>query len=150
MAYTRAYYTEEINAPADLVWPLFGAFNCLPAILPKLVAKSEMDKTGLIRILTIRDGTLYKRYGRLIRYDTPNRTLVNQLIDKQHSRVPVKNYSATIRVRKITNRRCAVTWSGRFEPKHGTPKEVRGQIEAVYAAGISGVKRKLGIKTRRR
>jgi len=148
MAYTRAYYTEEIAAPADQVWSLLGAFNCLPAILPKLVAKSEMDKTGLVRILTIRDGTLYKRYEQLIRYDAPNRTLVYQLIDKQRSRVPVKNYSATIRVRKITNRRCAVAWSGRFQPKHGTPKEVRSQVEAVYAAAISGVKRKIGINIR--
>jgi len=61
-----------------------------------------MDKTGLVRILTIRDGTPYKRYEQLIRYDAPNRTLVYQLIDKQRSRVAVKNYTATIRVRKIT------------------------------------------------
>jgi len=42
-----------------------------------------MDKTGLVRILTIRDGTPYKRYEQLIRYDAPNRTLVYQLIDNQ-------------------------------------------------------------------
>jgi hypothetical protein len=150
MAYTRAYYSEDISAPADQVWPLIGAFNRLPAILPKLVAKSEMDKTGLVRILTIRDGTLYKRYEQLIKYDAPNRTLVYELIDKQRSRVPVKNYTATIRVRKISNRRCTVTWSGRFEPKHGTPKDVRSAVEAVYVAGIAGVKKQLGINTRQK
>jgi len=149
MAYTRAYYTEEVGAPAEEVWSLLGAFNCLPAILPKLVAKSEMDKTGLVRILTIRDGKPYKRYEQLIRYDAPNRTLVYQLIDKQRSRVAVKNYTATIRVRKITNRRCVVAWSGRFEQKHGTPKEVRSLVEGVYAAAIGGVKRKIGLQTRR-
>ena len=44
MTYTRANYAEESAAPAEEVWVLLGTFNCLPVILPKLVAKSEMDR----------------------------------------------------------------------------------------------------------
>ena len=125
MVYTRAYYEEKINASADQVWAEFGAFNSLPAILPKLVAKSELDKTGLIRCLTIKDkdGTRYKRYERLIKYDALTHTLIYELIDKANSRVPVKNYTATIKVRK---------------------EEVRPLVEKVYADGIAGGRALLG------
>ncbi len=151
MAYTRAFFSEEIDAPADQVWSVLGAFNCLPAILPKLVAKSELDKTGLVRGLTIRDGDgrLYKRYERLIKYDALTHTLVYRLIDRPRSRVPVRNYTATVKVKKITSGRCSVVWSGRFHPRHGTPDEVRAQVERVFAAAIEGVKRKIGIPASR-
>jgi len=150
MVYTRAYYEEKINASADRVWAVFGAFNSLPAILPKLVAKSELDKTGLIRCLTIKDndGTLYKRYERLIKYDAPSHCLIYELIDKPNSRVPVKNYTATIKIKKLTGGRCCVAWSGRFQPKFGTPNDVRPLVEKVYADGIAGVKKKIGRKAR--
>ena len=148
MAYTRAFFSEEIDAPADQVWSVLGAFNCLPAILPKLVAKSELDNTGLVRSLTITDGVgrPYKRYEQLIKYDALTRTLVYRLIDRPRSRVPVRDYTATIKVKKITSGRCRVAWSGRFQPKHGTPNEVRAQVESVYAAAIDGVKRKISIQ----
>ena len=148
MAYTRAFYSEKINASADQMWSVLGAFNRLPAILPKLVAKSELDKTGLIRILTIKDtdGTRYKRYERLIKYDALSHTLVYELIDKARSRVPVKDYTARIKITKISSKRCTVAWSGRFHPKFGTPNEVRPLVEKVYADAIAGAKKQIGGK----
>ena len=150
MVYTRAFYEEKINASADQVWAEFGAFNSLPAILPKLAAKSELDKTGLIRCLTIKDkdGTRYKRYERLIKYDALTHTLIYELIDKANSRVPVKNYTAKIQIKKVAGGRCSVAWSGRFHPKFGTPNEVRPLVEKVYADGIAGVKKQISRKAR--
>ena len=81
----------------------------------------------------------------LIMYDARTRTLIYELIDKPRSRVPVKNYTAKIKVKEISEQRCLVQWSGRFRPKYGMPDEVRARVEGVYATAIRGAKRKLGL-----
>jgi hypothetical protein len=146
MAYTRAKVVEEISATADRVFGEIGAFNNLPVIMAGTITRSTLDKKGVVRTLRIKGmkGSLDET---LLKYDTATRVQIYAITADPDDMVPFTDYTATIRVKPITSRRCAVEWTSRFVPKRGKTKaECLEFVEGIYKAGIAGTRAVLGVK----
>ncbi len=150
MAHTKAFVSAKIAASADKVWDVLGGFNNLPAIMPKVIATSVLDRPGVVRTLTIK-GASGKLHERLLKYDAKHRVQVYEVIDTPRNLVPFTDYTATIRVRQSASRSSTIEWSSRFKPKKGvTVAEARAFAHNVYETGIEGTKKKLGLATRKK
>jgi hypothetical protein len=146
MAYTRAKVVEQISASADRVFGEIGAFNNLPVIMADAITRSTLNKKGTVRTLRIKGmrGTLDET---LLKYDTATRTQVYTITADPDDMVPFEDYTATIKVKPITSRRCAVEWTSRFVPKKGKTKaECLEFVEGIYRTGIAGTREVLGVK----
>jgi len=146
MAYTRAKVVEEISASADRVFGELGAFNNLTVIMAGTVTRSTLDKKGTTRTLKVKGvkGTLDET---LLKYDTATRTQSYTITADPDDMVPFTDYTATIKVKPITSRRCAVEWTSRFVPKQGKTKaECLEFVEGIYRGGIQGTRDVLGVK----
>jgi hypothetical protein len=149
MAHTKAYVSAKIAASADKVWDVLGGFNNLPAIMPKVIAKSELDRPGVVRTLTIK-GASGKIHERLLKYDAKNYIQEYRVLDTPKNMVPFTDYTATIRVKQSSSRSSTIEWSSRFKPKKGvTEDEARAFAHNVYETGIEGTKKKLGLAKRK-
>jgi hypothetical protein len=149
MAHTKAFVSAKIAASADKVWDVLGGFNNLPAIMPKVIATSVLDRSGVVRTLTIK-GASGKLHERLLKYDAKHRVQVYEVIDTPRNLVPFTDYTATIRVKQSASRSSTIEWSSRFKPKKGvTAAEARAFAHNVYETGIEGTKKKLGLATRK-
>ena len=146
MAYTRAKVVEEISASADRVFGELGAFNNLPVIMAGAITRSTLNKKGTVRTLRIKGmkGTLDET---LLKYDTATRTQIYRITDDPNDLVPFYDYTATIKVKPITSRRCQVEWTSRFMPKRGKTKaECIEFVGGIYRGGIQGTREVLGVK----
>ena len=146
MAYTRAKVVEEISASADRVFGEIGAFNNLPVIMSEAITRSTLNKKGTVRTLKIRGmkGALDET---LLKYDTATRVQVYRITADPDDLVPFVDYTATIKVKPITSRRCQVEWTSRFVPKRGKTKaECIEFVDGIYRGGIAGTREVLGVK----
>ena len=83
----------------------------------------------------------------LLKYDTATRTQIYAITADPDDMVPFQDYTATIKVKPITSRRCAVEWTSRFVPKKGKTKaECIEFVEGIYCTGIQGTREVLGVK----
>ena len=57
--------------------------------------------------------------------------------------LPVKGYSATVKITDKGNGTCNVNWSGTFEPK-GDAVAASKVVEGIYKGGIAGARRAVG------
>ena len=146
MAYTRAKVVEQISASADRVFGEIGAFNNLPVIMADAITRSTLNKKGTVRTLRIR-GVRGSLDETLLKYDTATRTQIYAITADPNDLVPFVDYTATIRVKPITSRRCEVEWTSRFVPKRGKTKaECLEFVEGIYRTGIAGTREVLGVK----
>ena len=132
MAYTRAKVVEEIGASADRVFGEIGAFNNLTVIMAGAITRSTLNKKGTVRTLKVKGikGSLDET---LLKYDTATRTQIYTITADPDDMVPFGDYTATIKVKPITSRRCAVEWTSRFVPKKGKTKaECLEFVEGIY------------------
>jgi hypothetical protein len=146
MAYTRAKVVEEISASADRVFGEIGAFNNLTVIMAGAITRSTLNKKGTVRTLKVKGikGALDET---LLKYDTATCTQIYRITADPDDMVPFADYTATIKVKPITSRRCEVEWTSRFVPKRGKTKaECLEFVEGIYRAGIAGTREVLGVK----
>ena len=146
MAYTRAKVVEEIGASADRVFGEIGAFNNTPVTMAGTITRSTLDRKGVVRTLKIKGvkGTLDET---LLKYDVATRVQSYTITADEHDIAPFNDYTATIKVKPITSRRCQVEWSSRFVPKTGKTKaECIEFAEDIYRLGIAGTREVLGVK----
>ena len=146
MAYTRAKVVEEISASADRVFGEIGAFNNLPVTMAGTITRCTLDRKGVVRTLKVKGvkGTLDET---LLKYDTATRVQTYTITADPDNMVPFGDYTATIKVKPITSRRCAVEWTSRFVPKKGKTKaECLEFVEHIYRTGIAGTREVLGVK----
>jgi hypothetical protein len=64
-------------------------------------------------------------------------------ITNDDSPLPVKGYSATVKITDKGNGTCNVNWSGTFEPK-GDAAAASKVIEGIYKGGIAGARKAVG------
>ena len=146
MAITRAKVIEEISAPADRVFGEIGGFNNLPVIMAGTITKCTLDRKGVVRTLKVK-GVKGALDETLLKYDTATRTQIYTITADPDNMVPFTDYTATIKVKPITSRRCAVEWTSRFVPKKGKTKaECLEFVEVIYRTGIAGTREVLGVK----
>ena len=146
MAYTRAKVVEEIGASADRVWGEIGAFNNLTVIMAGTIARSTLDKKGVVRTLEVEGmpGTLDET---LLKYDSATRVQSYAITADPDDMVPFEDYTSTICVEPISSQRCSVEWSSRFVPKEGrTEAECIEFVEGIYRTGIAGTRKVLGVE----
>jgi len=145
MAFTRVKVTERVAAPADKVWEVIGAFGGLPKIMSSLVPKSRLNAAGNIRILKLA-GARKNLQERLLKYDSATRTQVYEIVEDGNTPVPFKNYTATIKVKPASARACTVEWSSQYEVKKtSSAAECKEMAQLVYATGIEGTRKALGV-----
>ena len=145
MAITRVKVTERVAAPAEKVWDYLGAFNGLPKIMKGLVLKSEISQVSNVRRIQIA-GVRKQLNERLLKLDNAKMTMTYEIVEEPNTPVPMYNYTSTIKVMATSSRACNVEWSSSFEPKKGSTKEeCVGFATSVYAAGIEGTRKVLGL-----
>ena len=143
MAYARASVSMKVVASVDQVWDQIGSFSNIKPIMQGGIVKSDIDKTGTIRKLSVK-GAKGIITERLIKYDSVTHTQIYSIIDKPNNIVPFVNYTATIKVKPSTSRSCTIEWSSRFEPKKGqTVKSCQEFAIGIYTTGIGGVKKRV-------
>ena len=133
----RLKESVEINAPADKVWAIVGSYGDMswhPAIAKTEVTSGKADEVGAKRVLTFKDGggvnetlTGYDVERMLMKYEITEGTL------------PVRDYSANIRVESAGDGKSVVTWRAMFYRKDPANPGAPGQDDATARAAIDGV-----------
>ncbi len=137
----------EIKAPASKVWALVGNYGDLgawhPAFAKTEITGGENNVVGAKRLLTIKDG------------GTVNETLTaldNNAMSMTYiiteSVLPLRDYTATLKVDAMGDDKCVVTWSSNFKrkdpndpPKAGEDdKTARDLITTVFKDGLGNLK----------
>jgi mxaD protein len=144
----RVKESIEINAPADKVWALIGNYGDLGAWHPAF-AKTEItggknNEVGATRVLTIKDGGTVNET--LTAYDAAGMTMKYEITE---SVLPLREYSATLKVDAAGDGKCAVTWRSMFKrkdpsnpPKEGQDdKTARDLITNVFKSGLENLKK---------
>jgi carbon monoxide dehydrogenase subunit G len=140
---TKVYSSSVIDAPVEKVWLHIRDFNGLPNWMP-VVKDSHIeeglpaDQVGCIRNFNLNDG------GNI-------REQLLSLSDLQHnftysileSPMAVKNYQATVELRKVTDGdRTYIQWTAEFDTE---PEEEAGLIEligiGVFMGGLDSLKK---------
>ncbi len=128
----------KLGVSADKVWDMIGGFNALPDWHPA-VKKSELEKEGQERILTIAGGG--KIVERLEYSDDDERVYSYSILD---SPLPVANYVATIRVSDDDEGTCNVEWSSEFDPSGAPEADAVKVIEGIFQTGLDNLKKMFG------
>lgn len=133
----RLKESVEINVPADKVWGIVGNYADMswhPAIAKTELTSGKADEVGAKRVLTFKDGggvnetlTGYDVERMLMKYEITEGTL------------PVRDYSANIRVEFAGDGKSVVTWRAMFYRKDPANPGAPGQDDAAARTAIEGV-----------
>ncbi|HVY99329.1 MAG TPA: SRPBCC family protein [Dongiaceae bacterium] len=140
----EVYRSSVIAAPARRVWALVRDFNAMPewnaTIRSSRIEDGPADRIGCKRVLTFDDGSVWTH--RLTGLADAEMAISYAIIGvPQGSKIPIRDYHATIRLIAITDGdQCAVEWRARFETDNEAG--VRERAGAVFQAGFDGLKRK--------
>lgn len=141
--------TIEVNASVERAWDVVGNFDDMswhPAIGSTVIARGQADKPGAARVLTLKEGG-GKIHETLNSYDAAATTLSYRITE---SVLPVRDYSAVIKVAAAGAGKSQVSWSAVF--KRLDPGAAAGQDDAtaktvvagILKSGLQNVKQKLG------
>jgi Polyketide cyclase / dehydrase and lipid transport len=129
----HASYSLAIKASAAATWDYVGDFNGLPRWHPAVKA-STLEEGGQVRRLTLQDGA--EIVERLLGRDDGLRSY-NYSITQ--SPLPIKRYSATIRV-SATPDGSQVDWNGEFESAGPPDADVAAIFQQIYSGGLDNLK----------
>ncbi len=125
-----------IDAPAEDVWETVRAFGNIDRYTPPVEhAESDGDGVGMTRVLTLQDGAQVTE--RLEALDEEKRTLSYVIVDAP---LPIQDYVSTMTVRATDGGRCEVTWACSFAPDGVSAEAVKPDLEALYTAGLEGLR----------
>lgn len=137
----------EINAPAAKVWALVGNYGDLgawhPAFAKTEITSGENNVVGAKRLLTIKDGGTVNET--LTALDNKAMTMTYIITE---SVLPLRDYTATLKVDAKGDNQSVVTWSSSFKrkdpndpPKAGEDdKTARDLITNVFKDGLANLK----------
>jgi len=129
--------STDLNASADQVWKLIGGFNALPDWHPS-VETSELTEEGQTRTLSLAGGgTIIEK---LEKVDDGARTYTYSIVD---SPLPVKNYTATIKVSGEGDN-STIEWSSEYEAAGASGEDAMKAIEGIYQTGFDNLKKMFG------
>jgi mxaD protein len=137
----------EVNAPADKVWAKVGSFADMswhPAIGKTELTAGKADEAGATRVLTTKDGGAINEV--LTTYDAASMTMKYDITE---SVLPVREYSATLKVEAAGAGKSIVTWRAMFKRKDpanpGAPGQddaaAKSTIEGIFKSGLENVKK---------
>jgi hypothetical protein len=130
--------TTDLDVAADQLWSLIGGFNTLPDWHP-LVDKSELQNEGSMRILSLASGG--EIVEKLEKYDEKEKIYSYTITD---SPLPVKNYSAQIKIIDHGEGKSSVEWSSEFEADGAPENEALDVITGIFQSGLDNLKKMYG------
>ena len=129
--------SNRVAASPEAIWQVMGGFGAMANWHP-LVERTETDGSGTGSVRTLHlvgGGKLVER----LEQEQPNeRRYSYSIIDGP---LPVRNYSADIRVSDNGDGTSAVEWSSSFEPTAADPTTAIKAIEDVYRAGLDNLQK---------
>lgn len=133
----RLKESVEINAPADKVWAKAGNYADMswhPGIAKTEMTSGKAGEIGATRTLTFKDGgsvkellTGFEAERMLMKYEITEGTL------------PVREYSANIRVEAAGDGKSVVTWRAMFKRKDPASPGAAGQDDAAAKAAVEAI-----------
>jgi len=131
---------HEIDAAADVVWPVISDFGGIDRFMPGL-EKVEVQGQGVGAIRTVSTAGGGRIQERLESFDPKARSFSYSLLP---GAVPVQNYRATVKVAESGPGKSRVQWSARFDAPGMTEAQIaplsKG-MEQAYGASLDGVKK---------
>jgi hypothetical protein len=122
-----------IQASAKAVWATIADFAAVEQYSP-MVSRCDLegpDGPGQLRHLTLSDGTVTT--SRLIALQHEERALTYEIVV---TKLPLTDYSSTMRVYPASAERCRVTWSSRFAPRGATLEDASAFLVQNLDAGL--------------
>ena len=131
--------TVQIDAPASAVWAEIRDFNSLngwhPAVIRDEIVEGENNTVGTVRLLTLGDGGTIRE--KLLIWDDAGMNLTYNIIEGV---LPVRDYVATLKVERLTDKSSKVTWSGSFSASAGADdQKASDTIRGIYDAGLDNL-----------
>jgi hypothetical protein len=137
----EVYVSAVIDAPLEQVWEVLRDFNALPRWHP-LVAFSRIeddlpsDAIGCIRNFQLSGSGETIREQLLALSDVEHFCTYSIL----ESPLPVSNYVATVRLRRITTTgRTFGEWQSRFDTPRGEEESSVALVRGIYEAGFRSI-----------
>ena len=124
---------EKFDASAEQTWKVIGGFNSLPDWHPA-VQHSELQEEGIVRKLTLVDGT--RVLEKLEHHSDDSREHSYSIVQ---SSLPVADYLATLKV-SAEEQGCRVVWSSEFDPSGVSESEAAELVEGIYQAGLDNLR----------
>jgi len=132
--------TSSYPVSPETIWKMIGGFNSMPEWHP-LVAKCDIETEGnttLRRLHLVGGGTVLEK---LERSDEDGQSYSYTIVE---SPLPVKNYSATIKVSETEGGGCSIEWSSEFEAQGAPENDAAKAIEGIYQAGFDNLRKMFG------
>lgn len=137
----EVYVSAIIDAPLEKVWKVLRDFNALPQWHP-LVAVSRIedglaaDAIGCVRNFQLADGGATIREQLLALSDVEHSCTYSIL----EAPMPVSNYVATIRLRRITTTgQTFGEWQSRFDSPAGEEDAAAAMVKSIYEQGFASI-----------
>jgi hypothetical protein len=137
----EVYVSSIIDAPLEKVWEVVRDFNALARWHP-LVAKSciedglPADAIGCVRNFQLTGSGETIREQLLALSDVEHFCTYSIL----ESPLPVRNYVATLRLRRITTTgQTFGEWQSKFDTPHGEEESACATIKSIYEDGFASI-----------
>lgn len=124
-----------IARPVDEVWSMLGGYDWLPRWLDAIVS-SNLSDGGRLRYLKTAAGAVIVE--RLLTFDEDARQYSYALLEGPS---PVIDYVGTMAAKDDGKGGTLASWSSTFIVQGAVESEVVAHFEALYAAGLQGLKR---------
>lgn len=133
--------STKLPVSAKSVWDLIGGFNAVPSWHPAVEKSSvEGDGKGSVRTLHLLGGGVIRE--RLEQADDDGHVYTYSILEAP---LPVRNYTATIRVRDAGDGKgCVVDWESEFEPAGAPESDAMAAVQGIYQAGLDNLKKMFG------
>ena len=131
----------NLSAAAGEVWDLIGPFDALTSWHPAVLDSRQGEDDGRITRHLVFVGGM-KVTERLIAHDDDG--MVQRYGISNGGRLPVADFTATLRVVAGNSGTSAVTWSCSFQPAGAPESVVREAIEGIFDSGMNSLADRFG------
>jgi hypothetical protein len=139
---TEVHVHDEIAAPAARVWALMRGFGDVMSWMQGL-ERCELEGSGVGAVRTITMAGGFQIQERLESFDDAQRSFSYSIV--AGSRLPMRDYLSTVKLRDAAPDRCEISWHGRFDPRPGSEAATRQMVRGIYTNGIAGLRKTLGV-----
>lgn len=136
------YVSSVIEAPLEKVWEVVRDFNALPRWHP-LVATSQIeagrpaDAIGCVRNFQLTESGETIREQLLAAHPDVEHFCTYSILE---SPLPVKNYVATLRLRRITTTgQTFGEWQSNFNTPPGEEEDACATVKSIYEDGFAAI-----------
>lgn len=130
--------TAQVPVGADALWREIGSFQGVARWHPMLTkVEGEGEQPGSIRMPESADGQ--KQVERLREINPAQHLMRYEILS---SPMPIKDYTAELRVTDNGNGTSTVAWGGNFQVTAGDEGKTVEQIQGFLTAGLENLKKK--------